>query len=227
MDRSPLARVDGRLARSERSRRAVVGALLDLFEEDQLRPTAAQIAERAGVSLRSVFQHFESLETLFAAAADLQMERLAPLLVPIPTGGSFAGRLAMLATRRSRVLEAITRVRRASLRVEPFSDEVRTRLEKARGRGRAEVERVFARELAELSPAERRDVAAALGAAASWSTWEHLRRHQGLSIERARKVMTRTLAALLGRTAQASGARSRDAAAGEADGGKPDERDES
>jgi len=214
VDRSPLARVDGRLARSERSRRAVVGALLDLFEEDQLRPTAAQIAERAGVSLRSVFQHFESLETLFAAAADLQMERLAPLLVPIPTGGSFAGRLAMLATRRSRVLEAITRVRRASLRVEPFSDEVRTRLEKARG-------------LAELSPAERRDVAAALGAAASWSTWEHLRRHQGLSIERARKVMTRTLAALLGRTAQASGARSRDAAAGEADGGKPDERDES
>lgn len=225
MDRSRLARVDGRLARSERSRRAVVGALLDLFEEDQLRPTAAQIAERAGVSLRSVFQHFESLETLFAAAADLQMERLAPLLVPIPTGGSFAGRLAMLVTRRTRVLEAITRVRRASLRVESFSIEVRTRLEKARSRGRTEVERVFARELAELPPAERRDVAAALGAAASWSTWEHLRRHQGLSIERARKVMTRTLAALLGRTTQASGARGRDGAAADVDAGKPDERD--
>lgn len=205
MDRSPLARVDGRLARSERSRRAVVGALLDLFEEGQLRPTAAQIAQRAGVSLRSVFQHFESLEALFAAAADLQMERLAPLLLPIPTGGSFAGRVAMLATRRSRLLEAITPVRRASLRVEPFSAEVRTRLEQARGRGRAEVERVFARELAELPPGERRDVAAALGAAASWSVWEHLRRHQGLSVERARKVMARTLAALLGRVPPGGG----------------------
>lgn len=191
--------MDGRLARSERSRRAVVAALLDLFEEGVLRPTAAQIAQRAGVSLRSVFQHFESLETLFAAAADLQMERLAPLLVPIPTGGSFGARLSMLVTRRSRVLEAIAPVRRASLRVEPFSNEVRTRLEQARARGRREMERVFARELAELPAAERRDVAAALGAAGSWSTWEHLRRHQGLSIERARKVMARTVAALLGR----------------------------
>jgi TetR/AcrR family transcriptional regulator, regulator of autoinduction and epiphytic fitness len=199
VDRKPLARVDGRLARSERSRRAVVGALLDLFEAGELRPTAAQIAERAGVSLRSVFQHFESLETLFAAAADLQMERIAPLLLPIPTGGSFPGRLTMLVTRRSRVLEAVSPVRRASLRMEPFSTEVRTRLELARARGRREVERVFARELAELSPAERRDIAAALGAAASWSTWEHLRRHQGLSVERSRKVMARALAALLGR----------------------------
>lgn len=199
MEGKPVARIDGRLARSERSRRAVVGALLDLFEEGDLRPTAAQIAQRAGVSLRSVFQHFESLETLFAAAADLQMERLAPLLVPIPTGGSFSGRLTMLVTRRSRVLEAIAPVRRASLRVEPFSNEVRTRLELARARGRKEMERVFARELAALPPAERRDVAAALGAAASWSTWEHLRRHQGLSVERARKVLARTIAALLGR----------------------------
>jgi len=192
-------------------------ALLDLFEEGEIRPTAAQIAQRAGVSLRSVFQHFESLETLFAAAADLQMERLAPLLVPIPTAGSFAGRLAMLVTRRSRVLEAIAPVRRASLRVEPFSKEVRTRLEVARARGRKEVERVFARELAELTPVERRDVAAALGAAASWSTWEHLRRHQGLSVERARKVMIRTLAALLGRATPGGGARVRDGASDDND----------
>ena len=38
-----------------------MGALLDLLEAGEMRPTAAQIAQRAGVSLRSVFQHFESL----------------------------------------------------------------------------------------------------------------------------------------------------------------------
>lgn len=193
-----MARVDGRLARSERSRRAVVAALLDLFEAGEMRPTAAQIAQRAGVSLRSVFQHFESLETLFAAAADVQMERLAPLLLPIPTTGSFTARLATFVTRRTRVLEAISPVRRASLRMEPFSNEVRTRLEAARARGRREAERVFASELAVLPAVERREVAAALGAAASWSTWEHLRRHQGLSVERARRVMARMLASMLG-----------------------------
>lgn len=199
MERKPAARIDGRLARSERSRRAVVGALLDLFEAGEMRPTAAQIAQRAGVSLRSVFQHFESLETLFAAAADLQMERLAPLLQPIATDGPFAARLADFVTRRARVLEAISPVRRASLRSEPFSNEVRTRLERARARGRREVELVFATELAPFAAAERRDVAAALGAAASWSTWEHLRRHQGLGVERARRVLARMLASSLGR----------------------------
>lgn len=216
MERKPVARVDGRLARSERSRRAVVGALLDLFEAGELRPTAAQIAQRAGVSLRSVFQHFESLETLFAAAADLQMERLAPLLVPIPTDGPFAARLATFVTRRARVLEAISPVRRASLRSEPFSNEVRTRLEKARARGRREVELVFATELATFAPGERRDVAAALGAAASWSTWEHLRRHQGLSVERTRRVLARMLASSLGRAVGGPVVRALDDADGDA-----------
>jgi AcrR family transcriptional regulator len=217
-DRPSLVRLDGRLARSERSRRAVVVALLDLLEEGNIRPTAAQIAQRAGVSLRSVFQHFESIETLFAAAADLQMERLAPLVVPIPPGGELADRLAMLVARRSRLLEAITPVRRASLRVEPFSNEVRTRLEGARARGRAEVEHVFGPELEARPPAQRRELVAALGAAASWSTWENLRRHQGLSIERARKVMMLMLTALLGaRAASPRGRRGR----GASDGGEP------
>ena len=56
-----LARIDGRLARSARTRHAVVDALLDLLGEGDLRPTAARIAERAGVSLRIVFHHFEDL----------------------------------------------------------------------------------------------------------------------------------------------------------------------
>ncbi|MEW6267660.1 MAG: TetR/AcrR family transcriptional regulator [Thermodesulfobacteriota bacterium] len=218
-DRSPLVRLDGRLARSERSRRAVVVALLDLLQEGNVRPTASQIAQRAGVSLRSVFQHFESIETLFAAAADLQMERLAPLFVPIPAGGALADRIATLVARRSRLLEAITPVRRASLRVEPFSQEVRTRLEGARSRGRAEVERVFAPELDARPQAERREVAAALAAAASWSVWENLRRHQGLSVERARKVVTLMLAALLGAEAGAARRRRSPRAPGAPQGG--------
>jgi AcrR family transcriptional regulator len=40
-------------------------------------PSAARIAARAGVSLRSVFQHFNDVESLFAAAASRQAERLA------------------------------------------------------------------------------------------------------------------------------------------------------
>lgn len=195
---APATTLDGRLARAARSRRAVVDALLDLLEDGDLRPTAARIAERAGVALRSVFQHFADLEALFGAAAERQMERLAGLLGDLPADGPLAERLEAFVQQRARLLEAIAPVRRAALLREPFSPAIATRLQLMRQLKRAEVERTFAAELERRERAERQDLLDALAAVSSWPTWESLRRHQRLSVERARRVMARTLAALLG-----------------------------
>ena len=56
---------DGRTVRAERTREAVVTALLALLEEGELSPTAERVAERAHVSERSIFQHFGDREALF------------------------------------------------------------------------------------------------------------------------------------------------------------------
>ena len=61
-------------------------ALLELLDEGDVRPTAERIAERAGVSERSVFQHFADREALFQAVAARQYERVVPTLEPIPRG---------------------------------------------------------------------------------------------------------------------------------------------
>jgi TetR/AcrR family transcriptional regulator, regulator of autoinduction and epiphytic fitness len=108
-------RVDGRNARSERTRGAVATALLELLQGGHLRPTAAEIAERAGVSLRSVFQHFEDLESLYAAVADAQMERLLRYISPEAGAGPLAERVSSFVERRAELLETITPVRRAAL----------------------------------------------------------------------------------------------------------------
>jgi AcrR family transcriptional regulator len=187
---------DGRLARGARARTAVVDALLDLLEEGDLRPTAPRIAERAGISLRSVFHHFADLEALFAAAAERQTTRWRGLVRPIGPDGPLATRLAAFVRQRARVLEAVSPVRRAALRMEPFSPEIRARLQQVRELGRRDVERVFAHELAARRPAARRELLAALQATSSWPTWESLRAHQGLTAARARRVLTRILAAL-------------------------------
>jgi TetR/AcrR family transcriptional regulator, regulator of autoinduction and epiphytic fitness len=79
-----LASADGRLARGERARGAIVDALLALIDRGDLRPSAARVAERAGVSLRSVFQHFSDVESLFAAAASRQAERVSIHVGGIP-----------------------------------------------------------------------------------------------------------------------------------------------
>jgi AcrR family transcriptional regulator len=195
---APLrARVDGRTARSLRSRQAVVEALLDLLEEGNLRPTAAQIAERAGLSLRSVFQHFPNLENIFAAAAEGHLARLEPLRAAIPRDRPLAERLDLFSERRSKLLEAITPVRRASLRVEPFSGEVSRHLDASRELGRREVTVVFALELGRCAGPARRHLLARMSASSGWAMWDALRRHEGLDPAEARTQMREILAALL------------------------------
>src|SRR5207245_4856968 len=108
------AHVDGRLGRGARARTAVVDALLDLIEEGDLRPTAPRIAERAGVSLRSVFQHFADLEALYAVAAERQLVMIAGLVRRLSPTGPLDDRLEAFVSQRSRVLEALTSVQRAS-----------------------------------------------------------------------------------------------------------------
>ena len=193
---SPLA-VDGRLARGARARDAIVEALLALIERGDLRPSAARVAERAGVSLRSVFQHFSDVESLFATAAARQAERLAPLAGAVPDEGPLSRRLDAFVRKRARLLEAVSPVRRAAVLMEPFSGELQGRLGAFRALKAADVRRVFAGELAFRPPAARRRVLSALVATASWNTWQALRQHQGLSQGEARHVLRLMLETLL------------------------------
>ena len=47
--------IDGRRQRSARSREALIKASLDLIDQGLLVPTAKQIADKAGVGIRSFF----------------------------------------------------------------------------------------------------------------------------------------------------------------------------
>ena len=58
---------DGRRLRSERSRKAMIDAALELIEEGNFAPTAKQISECAGVGIRSFFRQFEDMDQFFAA----------------------------------------------------------------------------------------------------------------------------------------------------------------
>jgi TetR/AcrR family transcriptional regulator of autoinduction and epiphytic fitness len=192
-----LAPLDGRLARSARTRHAVVDALLDLLGEGDLRPTAARIAERAGDSLRLVFHHFDDLEAIYSELADRQAERVKPLTVPIPVTLPFAQRVEEFSAQRGRLLETLSPVRRAAVLMEPFRPALAKRLKHARDLMRAAAIAAFTPELSKLGAYEERATIAALDVATSWVAWEQMRRHQGLSETEARAVMATTIRALL------------------------------
>lgn len=193
--------VDGRTARGQRTRRAVADALLALIHEGDLRPTAPRIAERAGVSLRSIFQHYSDLETLFAAAGRRHLEQVQELIGdPVDPSRPRAERVDGFVAQRARVLEFMAPVARAAAIQEPFSTQLRANREWAVVAGRAEIETVFAVELSACPASDRTELLTALEVATSSPTWEQLRVWHDLSPERARAVMVRALAALLQQT---------------------------
>ena len=191
-------REDGRAARARRTRDAIVTAVLELIEGGELRPTGEMIAARAGVSERSIFQHFPERDGLLAAVGDRQRDRVIAIVERIPPELPLEERIDLLVEQRARVWELIGPVRRAALLNEPFSDVVREGLEHGRAIAHTELARVFATELAPLPSAERATVHAALDAATEFSAWENLRTYQRLSVEKASAAMQYAVASLVG-----------------------------
>src|SRR5258705_6221889 len=192
-----LTAIDGRTARALRTREAIVDASIALVDEGDLRPTAPRIAERAGVSVRSVFQHFDDLEGLYAAVGDRLVERLSYVGLNIDTGMRVEDRILEVARLRAALLEALSPIRRAATVHAPFSREVRSRLQAGHDFLRAEIEVAFAPELDKLTGVERMVTLDALDTALSWTSWDSLRSLNGRSTDEARAVLVRMVSAIL------------------------------
>jgi TetR/AcrR family transcriptional regulator, regulator of autoinduction and epiphytic fitness len=188
---------DGRSARSQRTRTAVVDALLALLRDGSLRPTAREIAERAGVSLRSVYVHFDDLEDLFLAAAQRHVEQISGLLVEVPADGPLRSRTETLVRMRTRLWEEVGNVLKAAALQEPFSPTLARWLAAGRAVSTRDLERVFAFELDRLPPPERVRRLAIIGSLVSTAVWDQLRHSSQLGPADARKAMTDGIIAVL------------------------------
>jgi AcrR family transcriptional regulator len=185
--------MDGRAQRRVRNREAVVDAILDLLVEGHEQPTAALVAERSGVSMRSIFRLFDDMASLHRAAIARQAERVASMLTPLPEEGPAATRVAALVRNRADVFEAISPVRRLAVRLASGSAPVADELGRSAELFRGQVERLFRTELA----GGDRTLLDALDLATSWESWERLRATQGLDVDGAAAVVTATVSSLL------------------------------
>lgn len=187
--------LDGRRARAERNREAVVDALLSLLREGVERPGAADVAERAGVSVRSVFRHFDDLESLLAVAVARQWERVEANLAELPTEGPVDERVRALCARRARAFEDLLTVRRAAEQHRRTSPTVAEALGRARRRLRDQLVEVLGDDAPTGDGAPERLLA--LEAALSPGAWHQYRMDQGCSPLRAEQAMAATALALV------------------------------
>lgn len=193
-DREPA---DGRAARSHRSRLAIVNAMRELHAEGDLRPTAPRVAERAGVSLRTVWQQFADMETLLVEASRRDNEIMRSLVEVIDPDQPVAVRVALFTGQRARVLEQMTPTWRAARLAEPFSAELIRNKARMLALAKRELETVFAAELTPLAAARRQQLADGLHAITIWSFWESARTELGLDPGPAEDLVRATFTALL------------------------------
>jgi AcrR family transcriptional regulator len=100
--------VDGRTMRRTRNRTAVIAALLAIVREGNLRPGAAEIADRAGVSHRSIFRYFEDLDDLARTAIDYAFMEAGPLAdIPEIGEGDLQGRITAMVDARLALFELV------------------------------------------------------------------------------------------------------------------------
>lgn len=188
---------DGRHARSERTRAAVAAAMLECIIAGSPRPSAEEIAVRAGVSSRAVFRHFDNLEALLEEVARHQIEQVSRALPPILTEGTLEQRIDALVANSACRNELIAPVRHAVLASYSVSSQFKMRHAWLRGVVRKQIQKVFSNELARLPDKKRPERIAAIRALLSFSYWIALREHEKLSKEAASRILRDAVSALL------------------------------
>ena len=168
--------LDGRRARRAHNRAAVLEALAELYGEGTYEPSAAEIAERAGLSPRSLFRYFDDVDDLNRATIDQQLERARPLLaVDARPDDPAATKVERLVEARLRLYDAIAPVARAARicawRHPVLAEQIAT----TRSYLRHQLERLFAPELAALGRDRAPAALAAMDALCSFEAVELLR----------------------------------------------------
>lgn len=191
------ARVDGRRQRSERTRQSIMDAYLALLRESPEIPTAAQIAARAGISTRSIFERFADLQTLSLATVDYAFTIGEAQAVVRNVDGDRPTRLRSHVETRAGTCERWLPLWRVVIANQGRLDELKVRIRFIREAVVKRIELMYRPELASLADGDRRDLLIALESLTDFESWGRMRELHGLSFDEACLVWIRTINRLL------------------------------
>ena len=194
------SRIDGRRLLSERTKQLIIEAFLSLLRDSPVMPTAVQIADRAGYSVRSIFERFPDLVALRVAATDYALAQAAALA---PARHVNADRMTCSRSQvetRAGTCDRGVALWRVLLNTEDETGEIAPRIARARAGTIARLELMYAPELSRLSEAERREMLIALETLVDHESWARMREMFGLSFEEACDVWIAAIDRLLPQT---------------------------
>lgn len=185
-------RIDGRRERGRSSHKRIVAAMMDLIEGGDLMPSAARVAEEAGVGLRTVFRHFDDMDSLYREISRIVAERIWPVITAPYDDADWRANLRHLTRRRARVFETMLPFRLAA-NVKRFQSPYLM----GQYAQVVTMERDLVLRLLPPAVSGDRYRVEALCAALSFQNWRAIRQDQGLSVEDAGAVVAHMVEALI------------------------------
>lgn len=189
---TPAPEADGRRRRSQDSRARIVQAMLELVQAGETSPAAELVAERAKVGLRTVFRHFNDMESLYREMSAVIEAELQGIIAQPFKSEDWRGRMVELVQRRAGVYERIAPFRRAGDIHRQRSQVLAADNARFVALGREILRRESPPEL--LQDKARFE---ALDMLLSFDAWNRLRRDQGLSPRRTVEALESAVSALV------------------------------
>ena len=190
--------IDGRHARRQRSREAIVGAAFELILEGKGPPSAEDVAERAGVSVSSIFRNFDGLADIQQHAHQLFTERYSHLLLATPPpDGDLDSRIAFFVRTRLDLYEQAGPLM-AMARRRAFEDDTWSELIASNRSALTRQLRVcFDREFADLTASDAADLVAVLDSITSPEAFDLMTTTHARTRRQTTRTWTTSLRALI------------------------------
>jgi glutathione S-transferase/AcrR family transcriptional regulator len=170
----------------------IVAAVMALVTEGHVFPNAEQVAARADVGLRTVFRHFNDMESLYGEMSGI-MERQIMAVVSEPLKASdWHERIMELVARRAQTYEAIAPFKRASDVHRHRSQTLQANVGRLVQMSRAIIRRELPSEV--VQDDHRFEMIDLL---MSFETWDRLRQAQGLDKAAAQALIEREVRRLI------------------------------
>lgn len=180
-------KVDGRRQRSARTRLTIIQAYLELLRRHGVMPTAAQIADEAGYSTRSIFERFTDLDALSLATADYAIAQGQAEAVARDVDADRPTRIRSHVETRAQACERWLPLWRIITRQDQIAD-LKLRVVVVRLANIERMRLMYGPELSNLPEAPRDQLLIALATLTSFESWDQMRNCHGLSAEAAQAV---------------------------------------
>ena len=182
---------------STRRRVRAIDAFIDLVLEGNLPPTTQQVAERAGISMATLFRYFETLDVMRRDAALRMLERFPLLHVSDVGEGPLRERIERFAAIRVALWEKVHLLARLQRSVVLQDPDAAQMIDFVRGVMADEVREHFAPELRGLTSALRDDAVALIASLTSVESWEQFRHTYGRSPLQTRRAWAQAIDVIL------------------------------